>query len=309
VWRFKDLPDKLIGAFGQLESAWPVNGSVLVKDGIAYFAAGRSTFLDGGIFVYGVDVKTGRLIHDNHIYGPFNQETGFPATDQNTFKSDIFTTDGKLLYIRHMAFNPDLTVSEAPGVHLIPSAGFTDDTPQHRTYWTVGTKYNWTAVSGIDCDILAVDGNRYYGIQGFRTHRHSYFDPRKSGYKLIAGSLGAGGESSGENKKKNKALPAEVPVGKWDSDIPLTGKAIIKAGDTVFVAGTPMKFEGDPFEKYVESYEQRLGGVLWLASAKDGGKLAEYKLASAPAWDGMAAAAGRLYISGVDGSVTCFSER
>ena len=32
VWRFKDLPDQTVCAFGQLESAWPVCGSVLVMD-------------------------------------------------------------------------------------------------------------------------------------------------------------------------------------------------------------------------------------------------------------------------------------
>ncbi|MCP4455880.1 MAG: PQQ-binding-like beta-propeller repeat protein, partial [Planctomycetes bacterium] len=42
-WRFRDLPDKLICVYDQLESAWPVHGSVLVKNGTAYFCAGRSS--------------------------------------------------------------------------------------------------------------------------------------------------------------------------------------------------------------------------------------------------------------------------
>jgi outer membrane protein assembly factor BamB len=46
VWRFKAAPsDQRIVAFGQLESPWRVHGSVLLKDGIAYCTAGRSTFL------------------------------------------------------------------------------------------------------------------------------------------------------------------------------------------------------------------------------------------------------------------------
>ncbi|MHC4432538.1 MAG: hypothetical protein ACYTBS_11930, partial [Planctomycetota bacterium] len=92
----------------------------------------------------------------------------------------------------------------------------------------------------------------------------------------------------------------------WSTNIPLTGKAIIKAGETICIAGTPMKFGSNRIEDFVASYEQRLGGILWLASAKDGSKIAEYKLDAAPAWDGMAAANGRLFISLRDGSVRCF---
>ncbi len=68
AWKFKDLPDRLVGAFGQLESAWPVNGSVLVKDDTVYFAAGRSSFLDGGIFLYALDPHTGEVKNSRGVY-------------------------------------------------------------------------------------------------------------------------------------------------------------------------------------------------------------------------------------------------
>ncbi|UCF16454.1 MAG: PQQ-binding-like beta-propeller repeat protein, partial [Phycisphaerales bacterium] len=68
VWRFAAAPqDRRIGAFGQLESAWPVHGSVLVRDGIAYFAAGRSSHLDGGVYVFGLDATTGELRHQTRL--------------------------------------------------------------------------------------------------------------------------------------------------------------------------------------------------------------------------------------------------
>jgi len=46
--------------------------------------------------------------------------------------------------------------------------------------------------------------------------------------------------------------------------------------------------------------------VLWAAAAKDGKKLAEWKLKAAPAWDGMAAAGGSLFISLENGAVQCW---
>ena len=72
VWRFLAAPrDQRIAYFDQLESSWPVHGSVLVDQGVAYFTAGRSTYLDGGIRVYGLDPQTGTLRYKTVLEGPF----------------------------------------------------------------------------------------------------------------------------------------------------------------------------------------------------------------------------------------------
>ena len=60
VWRLRAAPlDERIVAYGQVESPWPIPGSVLVIDDVAYFAAGRQSFADGGILVFAVDPSTG----------------------------------------------------------------------------------------------------------------------------------------------------------------------------------------------------------------------------------------------------------
>ena len=48
------------------------------------------------------------------------------------------------------------------------------------------------------------------------------------------------------------------------------------------------------------------GGLMWAVSASTGKKLAEYKLASLPVWDGMAAPNGRLYMTTLNGDVVSF---
>ena len=312
AWRFRDLPDKLICAFGQLESAWPVSGSVLVKDDVAYFAAGRSSFLDGGIFVYGLNPRTGEVVCDRQVYGPFDKVTGFPATANSGFKGDIFVSDGQRLYLRHKAFLDDLA-DTASGPHVLPSAGFLDGSPQHRTYWTISQSGGFTgktAVKPPSGDILVTDGKEYYEVRGFAVHRHSYFDPRLSGYKLFAGTISQTGDTKTTRRGKKTGAARSLLVGKWSSNIPLTGKALVLADNVVFVAGTPMQFPPDEaFRKYEASYGDKLGGVLWAASASDGKKLAEYKLDAAPAWDGMAAGYGRLYLALKDGTVLCMGDR
>ena len=313
AWRMKDLPDKTICAFGRLESAWPVCGSVLVWDDVAYFAAGRSSFLDGGIFVYALDPRTGRVIHSRQLYGPFDQQTGFPSAGPGALKADIFVSDGKLLYLRHRAFNSDLSDAASPGAHILPSAGFLDGTPQHRTYWTVGTGYGWTSMGNRPSgDILVTDGGDYYEVQGFPVTRHSYFDPRIKGYELRAGTIAGSDASKSAGAKGRQAArgaAAGGPAKGWSTDIPLTGKAMALAGDVLLVAGTPIGFPPDePAAKYEASYEGRLGGILWAVSAADGKKLAEYKLPAAPTWDGMAVAHNRLFLSTADGSIICWGE-
>ncbi|MHC4996502.1 MAG: outer membrane protein assembly factor BamB family protein [Planctomycetota bacterium] len=60
VWKLRAAPsDERIVSYGQVESPWPVPGAVLVMDNVAYFAAGRQPLADGGILVFSVDPMTG----------------------------------------------------------------------------------------------------------------------------------------------------------------------------------------------------------------------------------------------------------
>jgi len=300
AWRFRDLPDKLICAFGQLESAWPVHGSVLVKNDTAYFCAGRSSYLDGGLFIYGLDPVTGRLKHQRQFYGPYGED-GFPEFVKEGGRSetevilgttaDVMTSEGDTLYIRHQAFNADLTDGTA-GKHLMASAGLLESQRQHREYALVREQFNhrkmWTSENSPypTGDIIVSDGKDYYSVFSMPVNRHSHFDPRAKGYALLAKTRDDAGWTS-----------------KWKTNIRITGKAMVLAGDALFVAGAPLVF--DP-EDLAGTYEGRGGAVLRATSAADGSELAEYKLDVLPAWDAMAAAYGRLFIVNQDGSIVCW---
>ncbi|UCG34078.1 MAG: PQQ-like beta-propeller repeat protein, partial [Phycisphaerales bacterium] len=65
MWRYRVAPvERYLLAREQLESVWPVHGSPLVIDQRVYCVAGRSAFLDGGLRLVCLDVKTGKLLHE-----------------------------------------------------------------------------------------------------------------------------------------------------------------------------------------------------------------------------------------------------
>ncbi|MHC4582391.1 MAG: hypothetical protein ACYS14_13120, partial [Planctomycetota bacterium] len=333
VWRFCPLERRMICAYEQPESAWPICGSILIRGGLAYFAAGRNSFTDGGIFLYALDPRSGDVIHQKRMYGPYG-ENGFPIENREVvkgmsiegFKGDIFIADDKLLYLRHQAFTPSLSPVKLQDVkqpHLIPSHGFLEAIPQHRSFWTIDTMLHYdipTGQGGVHGDILVIDGSRFYEVRGYPPGRTAWFDPRTSGYTLYAGTYGPAAKRAvarqaaakrraakqskrKQSRAKNKGPSNVAPSVKlWSSSIPLTGKAIALADDVLFVAGTPVAFPQDDLAK---AYEGRMGGILWAASASTGEKLAQYTLDAPPAWDSLAAANGLLFLSLADGRVIC----
>jgi outer membrane protein assembly factor BamB len=320
-WKFCDLPgQRLMSADGQLESVWPINGSVMIHKGLAYFAAGRNSFLDGGILVYALDPLTGRVVHRRQVSGPY-AKNGFQIIgERNTriegFKGGLFSSEGDLLYIRHQAFTGDLTavpLSELKQSHLIASGGFLDGTPQHRTYWTIDTDLCYgpntgTPGAGPKGDILVMDGDVFYEIRGYLPGRHSTSLVPQKGYTLYSGQRAASGPGVWKANWKMRTVPRSGTWKKrWSTQIPLTGNALVVAGDTIIAAGVPLHSSFE-LTQLSATYAGKQGGVLWTASTKNGARIAELKLPAQPVWDGLSAAHGQCFITLRDGTVMCLGE-
>ena len=145
AWRFRAAPeDRRIVAYGQLESAWPVHGSVLVQDGAAYCVAGRSSFIDGGMVLYRLDPETGQVLAETRI-DDRDPETGLEpqsiirGTHMSGALPDVLSSDGTSLYMRHLRFDRDGAAQEPNVPHLYSPAGFLDGAWWHRTYWMLGS--------------------------------------------------------------------------------------------------------------------------------------------------------------------------
>ncbi len=344
AWRFRVAPrDENTVALNQVESVWPVHGSVLVDNGVAYAAAGRSSYLDGGIRLVALDPATGKKLHESTI------STGHPkvrnkakaeaetkiarkgfsqnATDYKTFtdpdRSDAFSMDGTTtdvlvsngssIFLRTVRLDRKCVPQKSEGRHLLSTSRLLDDAENHRSHWVLGTgdfsrtpvAYSWIANRG--------PGGAYgaklsvpYGVL------LSYDDKQVWGVKRPGRSGGGYTAFSQTNtpfSPNEKHLPdfrpansQTVPPIKWTANMPLRPRAMLRAGDMLFYAGTSVQVSADDPHA---TFEGRAGGLMRTISAVDGKALAQRKLESPPVWNGLAAAGGRLFMVTMDGSVIC----
>jgi len=280
AWRLRTArEDRRVVACGQLESAWPVHGSVLVEDGVAILTAGRSSYLDGGIDLCRIEAATGKLLSRTPIYSP-DPKTGKqpphegPGNMPGTL-NDILTSDTQHVYLREMVFSKDGRAQPEGQPHLLALTGFLDDTWPHRSYWMFGTKCSLaTGCTRREKDaiygrlLVFNDSTIYgYGRQNVAWSNQLLDGP----YRLFAVKRADGAQQ-------------------WSQTVPIQVRAMVLAGKTIFAAGPA-----------------RDGSALLLAlSATDGAELARCTLDAAPVFDGLAAASGRLFLSLLNGQVVCF---
>ncbi len=163
AWSFQAAPaDRRLPSFEQLESAWPVHGSVLVRNGQVYAVSGRSTYLYGGLRMLRLDARTGykiseTMMDDRDPKTGKNQQTtlqtlqmpvGLPdilsSSNSRVFmRSQEFSLDGERLAMGPHSGNPAVqgSVQKGETAHLFAPMGFLDDTYFHRAYWVYGRSF------------------------------------------------------------------------------------------------------------------------------------------------------------------------
>jgi outer membrane protein assembly factor BamB len=223
------------------------------------------------------------------------------------------------------------------GGHVFSTAGLLDDSWYNRAFWMYAKRWpgfqlaNQSSKSG---QLLVVDAERTYAVQPFyRRNVHSpMFFPGKEGYLLFADANGNEpqivgdtnattpvawlpqsdyGASTGLRKLDSNAFGSDKGIGYtraapplWKTWLPVRIRAMVKAGDTLFVAGPPDEFDAkDPYAPF----EGRRGARLVAVSAKDGHSLSERSLDAPPVFDAMIAVSGRLLVSLEDGSLLCLA--
>jgi outer membrane protein assembly factor BamB len=328
LWRFRAAPtDCRLGARGQIESVWPVHGSLLVRNGMVYAAAGRSSFVDGGITLYALDLATGAIRHQKQLYDkPMTKENPAGSGPMDMLQgalTDIMVSDAENIYMSRVQFDGELTVSPSDslnkvgrrktGLHLSATSGFLDDTYFNRSFWMyarVWPGYTLAASAPKSGQILAFDDQTTYSVKVFDRRgpgnhfRSAYFKPG-TGYLLCADDNSNEPQQSAKVKGAERERPDQIRTkpAKWTKRIPMRVRAMVLADRTLLLAGPRDEIPADDPLAHLEG---RRGASLWAVSTQDGKTLAEYKLTHQPVFDGVIAARGALFIVLENREVVCF---
>jgi outer membrane protein assembly factor BamB len=373
IWRYQAAPeDRRLVSYEQVESVWPVHGSVLIKNGALYTVAGRTMFMDGGLRFLKLDPVTGRklsetLLDEKDPNNGENLQQHIEILNMTTALPDILTSDGESIYMRSMPFTFEgkrkrikhIPAEQQQGeyAHLFCPTGFLDDAWWHRSYWVWGRSFasghNGYHVAGRYAPagrLLVHNDDTVYGygrqpeFYKWTTELEYYMfaSPKVPDIVPLVPRYGAespdqpnaaptpqqlarqqanrqqANNQQGARRNNNRRRQTMF-TNDWAKDgVPFQVRGLVLTGDTIFAAGPPDVLDtvdagkrlNDPdvladIAKQQQALDGELGALLWAVSAKDGKRLAEYKLDRMPAFDGMAAANNRLYISTADGRLVC----
>jgi hypothetical protein len=152
--------------------------------------------------------------------------------------------------------------------------------------------------------LLVSSGDRVYGFG-----RDSYVKAGShlglnTSYRLFAADAKLGPPKPPEKDPGDwwTSFPGSRVSYAWSERIPFYVRAMVLAGDTLFVAGPTDVLDFDSDNPKGEVW-------LWAVSSKDGTKKDEHKLGSTPVFDSMAVCNEGLYFTTIDDKVVCFSEQ
>ncbi|MBC8874726.1 MAG: PQQ-binding-like beta-propeller repeat protein [Planctomycetes bacterium] len=346
AWRFRAAPvDQRLLSYGQLESVWPVHGSTLIENDVLYCVAGRSVFLDGGLRMIRLNPVTGELIGENimddNVPGTDqNLQSAMAGKHMPVALPDILSSDGSYVYMKSQTFDMDgrriRIEPQAPNTqqgseqHLFAPISFLDDSWFHRAYWVYGRAagegWGEWQVPGKYAPygrILCFNDDNVFG---YGRDPEYLCNSSVLEYRLYSAAKQAQEGKAVGSSVTWKSL-AEQPEEKltrlafhWKvAHPPLLVRAMALANDTLFVAGPPDLVDeremwgrsNEPvfqqkMREQAEALEGSRGGVLWAVSTETGEKLDECKLDDLPTFDGMTAAAGRLFMATANHKLLCF---
>ena len=297
AWRRRMAPDdRRISTYGQLESATPCAGAVLVSRGLAYVSAGLHPNSDGGVRVACLRPADGELLwlkkfddlgFDSAWPAPFDPR----AKDKPGFASDPWRTIRPAEY-RHF----DLPVRDGEAI-AVSRCAFDATTGAVELRKTSG--YYQTAGGAM----LPRTSWRYTDVQS---------------RSPLAASLGASVFSTSPRQAtffRVDFAPGAKFDGSWVEVKPEQFKAGLAHASSKLLAGGARWSVGTGGE--TASYPRALvalrdrvlyaepGGALSLRDAADGREVLRTKLEPL-AWDGAAVVNGRLFVTTSAGRVVCF---
>ncbi len=296
VWRLRAAPlQEQIVAYGQLESPWPVSGSVLVIDNVLYFAAGRQSLADGGILVFAVQPATGKIGWVRRLDSV--PQKGFYECSALEFDNfDLLHREGDGVGMSRWVFDRktgEMSLDRWGAFAKLNTGGGAAMVPQGS--WSYAPRHQRRIASHTPKRPLTVfrDNVLFGCLQGASTVYRRDFNlegGEEFDTKWMTGWAASGLSRKGKMPWRSHRLAEKAS---WRVDVfgnqagAPSIEAVVLAADRLLVAGSH--------------------GDLRVLSSADGKQIARHAL-PAPLWDGMAVARGRLYYSTRDGQLLCLGE-
>lgn len=320
VWELRAAPiDERIGAYGQLESAWPVAGSVLVMDDVAYFTAGRQQMSDGGVFIFSIDPLTGERnwvhklneIPQKGYRGNSGDPWGFYKNSGLEFDPvDLLHKEGDRIALSRWLISLDGETVEVDTwdgfAHVSPGEG---SVYVPRGTWTYGFRQihrfgneafrRSLCVYRDNTVIGALDSTTALYRRDFALDEDETFNR-----KWITGWEAAGRARKGERPYRSDRIAEKAAwkVNPWEEDT--SGEGLLKPTTLEGESQLENKLYGMVLDSAGRLYVVHQDGTLKVIATEDGQVLSEVQVPG-PAWDGLALAHGRLFLSSADGRLVC----
>jgi outer membrane protein assembly factor BamB len=288
VWRTRAAPaEQYVVAFGQVESAWPVPGSVAVKDGLVLLSAGRGHGVDGGL--------------------PFLA---------------LRLSDGSTAWVRNRGYIGDVPIGDGSDLFIGGIKVADEDLPRDRSGKpTSPAAHTFLLLRNGREKIAALIGPRaglseagmmtqppWVTHEGHvRSHAFNYrgrsgtllaFDSAATVVANIPGFVdkkakGTGTILSAYDSRPDRAEPT------WSVRLAAGERihGLALAADAVVVCGA------------IDTTSPNPRGFVRLLARDTGSTVLDRTLDGVPNWDPMALAGGRIYISSGDGRLFCLGER
>ena len=297
VWRLRATPiEEQLVAYGQLESPWPVPGSILIVDDVAYFAAGRQSLADGGILIFAVAPTTGEIqwVH-RHDTVPQTNFYDCSALEFDNF--DLLHREGDGVGMSRWVFDRksgEMSLDRWAAFAKLDTGGGAVMAP--RGCWTYAPRHQARIKSYKPLRPLTVyrDKVLFGSLQGSSTVYRRDFN-LEGGEEFnthwmtgwAASSLSRKGEMPWRSHRlAEKATWKTDPLGAG-ADVPPIHAMTLAADKLLLVGGN---------------------GDFRAISVANGELLKEHKIPE-PVWDGMAVAQGRLFYSTRDGRLLCLGQK
>jgi len=324
AWRYMAAPARRsIVVSSQLESLWPVFGSVMIVEGRLVVTAGRVSEADGGIRLVVLDPLTGALLAQNNVgvalsSDPTQEKRPIGIHDWRVMGNDILSSDGKLVYMTRAAIHPATAHwvkdfrdgSYGAGGRLTPfPSAVTDIGPDYASYHLHSPKYGMyrRVVAG---DINAKKGDGW--VYGLTTSYGGDVPGAILAHRILI---------------RGKQLFALTGLGG-----PMS-RFVLDDRDRITMREVPGKRGGTRLEKVVDiqGKDKMLEVATWFACAGerllvggwgdwkagnlvrtfdlDGKPVQEIKLPAKPVVNGVAIAYGSIYVTLEDGSIAILGAR